>query len=343
MNRSFFALLSAAMIFSVPLASLVAAQATRPTQAQAQAAMTDPAIRTRITAQVKGRGMSQDQIRTQLKAQGYSDDVINQLLGGAGVDTTAALSEDVFAAVRSLGIMDSTVVDSLRTPFVARQRLRVKADSALLDTIGVALKNDTLRAAIQRLLISPAARRVGLDSGFALFGRDVFARQTTQFDPAVNGPRPPDYRIGFGDQFTLVLTGDVERTEHLAVTRDGWVVLRDAGQIPAANLTFDQLRATLASRLGQVYSGVRTGTTHFSVLPTRVGTNQVFVLGDVRTPNAYQISRLGTVLTALYAAGGPNDNGDARSIDVKRNNKGIARMDLYDYLLAGSSVSDARL
>jgi protein involved in polysaccharide export with SLBB domain len=341
MKRSFFALLSAAMISAVPIANQAQGQ-TRPTAAQAQAALTDPAIRARIMAQVRASGMSPDQIRAQLQAQGYSDDVINQLLGGAGADTTA-LSEDVFAAVRSLGIMDSTAVDSLRKPSMLRKHARVQADSALLDTLGVALQNDTLRAAIKRLLSSPAARRGGVDSGFALFGRDVFARQTTQFDPSINGPLPPDYRIGFGDQFTLVLTGDVERTENLAVTRDGWVVLRDAGQIPAANLTFEQLRSTLAGRLGQVYSGVRTGSTHFSVLPTRVGTNQVFVLGDVRTPNAYQVSRLGTVLTALYAAGGPNDNGDARSIDVKRNSEVIATMDLYDYLLAGSSASDVRL
>src|SRR2546430_7757582 len=57
---------------------------------------------------------SPDQIRAKLKSMGYSDDVINQIIGGAGVDTTAALSEDVFSALRSLGIMDSTAVDSLR-------------------------------------------------------------------------------------------------------------------------------------------------------------------------------------------------------------------------------------
>ena len=123
--------------------------------------MTDPAIRARIMAQVKASGMSQEQIRTQLKGQGYSDDVINQLLGGAGVDTTAALSEDVFAAVRSLGLMDSTVVDSLRNPFLLRQRLRVRADSALLDTIGLALKNDTLRAAIQLHPVPTSSSLVG--------------------------------------------------------------------------------------------------------------------------------------------------------------------------------------
>lgn len=340
MNRFVFALLLAAISVVVPE---VAVAQTRPTAAQAQAAMTDPQVRARILAQIRSSGMTPDQIRTQLKSMGYSDDVINQLVGAAAGDSTATLSDDVFAAVRSLGIMDSTALDSLRTPVLERRRMRMAADSMLLDSLGVALQNDTLRAAILRLLASPAARRIGLDSGFTLFGRDVFERRTTQFEPSVSGPLPPNYRVGVGDRFMLVFTGDFERTEELTVTPGGWVVAKDAGQIPAANLTFEQLRSTLANRLGRVYSGISAGTTRFDVLPSRVGTNQVFVLGDVKSPNSYQISRLGTVLTALYAAGGPTEKGDARSIEVQRNNRPIATVDLYDYLTTGSSASDVRL
>jgi protein involved in polysaccharide export with SLBB domain len=331
MKRLFFALLAAASVLAV----------SSPAMAQGQQA-SDPAIRARIMAEVKASGLSPDQIRSQLKAQGYSDDVINQIVGGGGADTTA-LSDDVFAAVKALGIMDSTAVDSLRTPYLNRKRARLMADSVLLDSLSFALQNDTVRAAILRILASPAARRVGADSGFILFGRDVFDRRTNQFDPSVNGPLPPEYKIGSGDQFTLVFTGDFERTENLSVTRDGWVVVRDAGQIPVAGLTFGQLRSTLGNRLGRVYSGISSGSTRFSVLPTKVGTNQVYVLGDVQAPNAYQISRLGTVLTALYAAGGPTDRGDARSIDVKRNDRVIATVDLYDYLTSGSSSGDVLL
>jgi protein involved in polysaccharide export with SLBB domain len=340
MNRIVFALLLAAMTIVVP--ETVLAQ-TNPTPAQAQAAMSDPAIRARILAQIRSSGMTPDQIRAQLKSMGYSDDVIGQLVGAAGVDTTATLSEDVFAAVRSLGIMDPTTLDSLRMPVAVRRRTRAAADSILLDSLEVALQNDTLRAAILRLLASPAARRVGSDSGFILFGRDVFERQTKQFEPSISGPLPPNYRVGVGDRFMLVFTGDFQRTEELTVTPGGWVVAKDAGQIPAANLTFEQLRTQLASRLSRVYSGISSGTTRFDVLPSRVGTNQIFVLGDVKAPNSYPISRLGTVLTALYAAGGPTEKGDARSVEVQRNNKVIATVDLYDYLTTGSSASDVRL
>jgi polysaccharide biosynthesis/export protein len=340
MNRFALTLLLAAAPVVVPD---VTAGQTRPTPAQAQAAMTDPAIRARILAQVRASGMTPDQIRTQLKAMGYPDDVINQLVGAATGDSTAVLTEDAFAAVRALGVIDSTSLDSLRGVMTQRRKMRERTDSLLLDSLSVAIKNDTVRAAIIALLTNPEARRAALDSGFTLFGRDVFDRSTRQFDPSVSGPLPPNYKIGYGDQFILTFTGDFERTEQLTVTRDGWVVAKDAGQVPVANLTFDQLRAALGGRLGRVYSGINNGSLRFSLLPTRVGTNQIYVHGDVVSPNAYQISRLGTVLTALYAAGGPSPRGDARTIEVRRANQTVATMDLYDYLTKGSSGGDVLL
>jgi protein involved in polysaccharide export with SLBB domain len=55
-----------------------------------------------------------------------------------------------------------------------------------------------------------------------------------------------------------------------------------------------------------VYSGVRRGpnaTTRFDLSVARVRANQVYVIGEVTQPGAYQISSLGTVLTALLCGG----------------------------------------
>src|SRR5437870_1155641 len=93
---------------------------TRSAAARAQAAMNDSLIRVRIAAQVKVSGMTPDQIRARLQAEGYSNDVINQIVGGSAADSVAALTPDVFDALRSLGIMDSTRLDSIRVPFLTR-------------------------------------------------------------------------------------------------------------------------------------------------------------------------------------------------------------------------------
>src|SRR5439155_11708578 len=94
------------------------------------------------------------------------------------------------------------------------------------------------------------------------------------------------------------------------------------------------------------YSGVRRGpnaTTRFDVSVVNVRANQIYVVGEVAQPGAYQISSLGTVLSALYAAGGLTDRAQLRGVEVRRQGKTIATLDLYDYLLRGDTRSDVRL
>src|SRR5207245_1351432 len=63
----------------------------------------------------------------------------------------------------------------------------------------------------------------------------------------------------------------------------------------------------------------------------------------VTQPGAYQISSLGTALTALYAAGGVTERANLRAVGVQRGGKTIATLDLYDYLLRGDTRNDVRL
>src|SRR2546425_9776781 len=53
--------------------------------------------------------------------------------------------------------------------------------------------------------------------------------------------------------------------------------------------------------------------------------NQAYVVGEVAQPGAYQISSLGTVLTALYAAGGVTERARLRAVEVRRFGKVVAR------------------
>ena len=323
MKRFKYMLFTAAMLFAV----------TDVSSAQTQPAPVDPALKDRIIAQVRSSGLTSDQIRSRLKGMGFTDGVINQILGVGGADTVALAGEFLNAA-RALGVRDSTTTDSTQAQ---------GTEQDLMASLSIAIKNDTVRNEIQRILNERSLRPVGGDSGFVVFGRDVFARKTTQFDPAVNGPLPPDYRIGSGDRFTIALSGDVNQTQDLLVGRDGMAFITGVGPITAANLTFNQLRSAVASRLATNFSGITTGRVTVTLIPTAMGTNQIFVLGDVKTPGAYPISRLGTVLTALYAAGGPSDEGNGRAVDVKRNGNIVSTVDLYDYLITGSAATDVRL
>ncbi|HEX6537020.1 MAG TPA: SLBB domain-containing protein, partial [Gemmatimonadaceae bacterium] len=184
------------------------------------------------------------------------------------------------------------------------------------------------------------------DSGFTIFGLDLFAKPTSLFEANVTGPVSDSYRLGPGDQLVLILTGDVENAYTLDVTREGFVVIPQVGQLYVANLTLGELNDLLYTRLGRVYSGIRRGagaTTHFSVSVARLRVNQVFVVGDVARPGSYRVSSAGTALSALYAAGGPTENGSLRRIEIRRGGKLVDVLDVYDYLLRGDASHDARL
>ena len=144
----------------------------------------------------------------------------------------------------------------------------------------------------------------------------------------------------------LILTGDVELAHTLEVNREGFVVIPQVGQLFVNTLTLEQLCTLLFEQLGRVYSGIRRGptaTTSFEVTVARVRTVQVYVVGEVTRPGSYQIPSVGTVLAALYEAGGPTAFGNFRNIEVRRRNDLIAQLDLYDYLLRGLARQDTRL
>jgi polysaccharide biosynthesis/export protein len=321
---------------------------TLPTPAQAQQLLqNNPSLIARLQQMITSSGLSADEIRTRLKAQGYPESLLDQYLpGGTRPDSTVVPGEDIFAAVRALGLSDTLMVDSLNAIAKPRRVSRARADSAFLDTLQRALRNDTTLVAVRALLKSRELQRQQGDSGFKVFGLDLFENETTQFDANTVVGADPNYRFGNGDQLVLFLTGDVEKSYKLVVNGQGFVVVPDVGEVEVAGKTRSQLEDLLYTRLGRVYSGVQRGPnarTRFYVDVSAMGANQIFVHGDVKHPGSYRISRAGTVMTALYKAGGPTTSGSMRGVEVRRAGQLVATLDVYDYALKGDASNDVRL
>ena len=289
------------------------AQVPSPAQAQ-QFLQQNPGLGDVIRERIQESGMTAEQIRARLAASGYPANLLDAYLGSATGSTPTP------------GALEFTAVQALGLPAVGVPRLPV----------------DTGLTAVRGSIIAPES----LAAGNYVFGVDVFKRSRTQFLPLLAGPVPPDYRVGPGDQLVLILTGDVELAYTLQVTREGFILIPQVGQVYVASLTLDQLRDQLYARLGRVYSGVKRGagaTTRFDISVANVRANQVYVVGEVVQPGAYQISALGTVLTALYAGAGVTARANLRRIEVRRLGKVVDTLDLYDYLLRGDTRSDVRL
>jgi protein involved in polysaccharide export with SLBB domain len=310
-------LVSAALLAAGAIApALVAQNPALPPPGQGQSALQqtllqNPGLADSIRMRLQSSGLTADQIRARLEASGYPATLLDAYLGSrAGGQPTATPVATELAAIEALGL----------------PAIRLPGDSLRADTGMIAVR--------------------GARSQSLVFGVDALRRSTTQFLPLLSGPVPADYKVGPGDVLVLILTGDVELAYTLPMTREGFILIPQVGQVFASQLTLDQLREVLYSRLGRVYSGVRRGptaTTRFDLSVAKVRANQVYVIGEVSQPGAYQISSLGTVLTALYAAGGVTERGNTRHIDVRRLGRPVAMFDLYDYLIRGDTRSDIRL
>jgi polysaccharide export outer membrane protein len=269
-----------------------------------------------IRRQIQQSGLSAEQVRDRLAAAGYPEALLDSYLTNSDIQAPEPTS-DILAALRALSV----------TGMAAEAVEPVNVDSGLV-----------MRPLPDRVSQSSAA-----DSELKIFGIGVFRGTTSQFQPLLAGPVPDSYRLGAGDLLVLVISGDVEIVHNLEVTRDGFILIPQVGQLYVSSLTMSQLRQALRQRLGLSYSGIRSGATRFDVTIGRLRTNQVYVVGEVVQPGAYQLASVATVLNALYAAGGPTESATLRSVSVQRSGTTIATLDLYDYLLRGSVASDITL
>jgi polysaccharide biosynthesis/export protein len=233
----------------------------------------------------------------------------------------------------------------------AKDPYQLTRDGALLlpGFAPIPLAGLTERLATLRLGVEPALRdlfirvtKLPLTKSGAValkpFGYDLFDHPISTFAPATNVPVPVNYVVGPGDELNVQLYGSKNLDLRLTVERDGRVTFPELGPITVAGQTFENARALLESRVAKQMIGV-----HASVSMGETRTIRVFVLGDAKNPGSYTISGLGTITSALFAAGGVQPIGSLRNIELKRQGQLVRRLDLYDMLIRGDTTDDARL
>ena len=167
------------------------------------------------------------------------------------------------------------------------------------------------------------------------FGYDIFGLPSSTFAPVLDVPVGPDYTLGPDDTLQIRLWGLVDGAMEFTIDREGKIFLPNIGTIFVWGLSFKDAKALIRKRLGEYYKKFQADITVGGLRTIRV-----YVVGDVTRPGGYSLSSLSTVTNALYAAGGPNKSGSMRQIKLIRNEKTVGVVDLYEYLLRGSSRND---
>lgn len=178
-----------------------------------------------------------------------------------------------------------------------------------------------------------------------VFGRNIFNTTNLTFEPGTNLPTPTNYRLGAGDQVTIDIWGTHQASIQQTISPDGAISIDGLGLVFLNGMSVEQATSYLKKELNKIYAGL-SGENPTSQIKVSLGnsrTIQVNVMGEVYQPGTYSISAFSTVFHALYSAGGVSDIGSLRNIQVVRNGKTIANVDVYDFIMHGKTKDDINL
>ena len=170
------------------------------------------------------------------------------------------------------------------------------------------------------------------------FGDNIFDTMQSSFMP-INEPNlDSSYILDFGDTLELQLIGQKNSIDKLSVKRDGSINIPEIGKLFVSGLSLDDVNKLIKAKINAVYIGVEAFITLVNIRDI-----QVLVTGNAYNPGIYTLNGNSNILNALSMAGGVDENGSYRKIDLIRDNEVIKSVDLYDVFIYGKSGFGARL
>ena len=171
-----------------------------------------------------------------------------------------------------------------------------------------------------------------------IFGSSFFNNPNINPVPSLNIATPESYELGPGDELSISIWGAAENEYSSKISREGYLKIERIGPVYLSGLSISEAKIKLKNRLSKIYSGINSNVNKVFFDLTLLNTRSIVVniTGSVVAPGTYTLSSLTSPLNALYAAGGPNENGSYREIKIIRGGKQVQSVDLYDYFVKGS-------
>ncbi len=175
-----------------------------------------------------------------------------------------------------------------------------------------------------------------------IFGASIFKDVNLTFEPNLRLATPQDYVLGPDDELLIDIYGMSEASHKVNVSPEGKIRIPNLGMVTVGGLTIAEAKRVIRAKLSTIYGGISAGNTFVSIALGDIRSITVNVIGEIVYPGSYTIPSLATVFNALYQSGGPKESGSFRDIQVIRNSKVIATIDIYDFIVYGKQ-SNLRL
>jgi len=310
----------------------------------ASAQMTEDQIIKYVQEQ-QAKGVSQEQIVFDLNKRGVTLQQLQQM-------------REKYEKQQSTGVLGNTLPSQNQASQDSRNRNveqpfnQHKAQTGFYDT---ELDNDTRDKARMQQMYNESMflfvdsiyllRQSLLPGKKEIYGHNIFKNRNMTFESSANIATPQNYKLGPGDEVIIDVWGASQNSIQQVISPDGNIMVEDLGPVYLNGKTVQEANEYIKKVFAQIYSGL-DGDNSNSSIRLSLGQNRsvlVNVMGEVENPGTYQVSSFSTVFNAIYMAGGVTEIGSLRDIRLYRNNKEVAKVDMYDYIMNGRVQDDIRL
>jgi protein involved in polysaccharide export with SLBB domain len=163
------------------------------------------------------------------------------------------------------------------------------------------------------------------------YGQHIFRDKSLQLFRTAEDAKPTKaYVLGPGDRVAVSIWGSSTVNFATEIQKDGYVQATDLPRIYMSGLTLGQAEEQLYTFLRRYYYFSKE---NYELTVSTARTLNVNIVGEVFNNGTFNVSAINTAFNALIAAGGPNDLGSVRKIQLLRAGKKPVNLDVYQYLL----------
>jgi len=219
-----------------------------------------------------------------------------------------------------------------------------KLGNQQLDIIKEELQANTKERKVENLPVAPISesRAVSIRSTTTVsstedyFGYSYLRKDISFFD---NIPTPADYRLGPGDELIISLWGETNDRQSLIINKDGLIYYENIGFINLSNHTLESAELMLTEELSRIYATLKNkeNPTKLMLALGKLKSINIYFSGQVENPGINLVHPFSDIFSAIVQAGGVNENGSLRELQLVRNNTIIAKVDFYSFFMDGEN------
>ena len=169
------------------------------------------------------------------------------------------------------------------------------------------------------------------------FGYYYLRKDISFFD---NVPTPADYRLGPGDEIIISLWGENNSRENVSLNKDGMIYYENIGFINLSNKTLESAEILLKEELSRIYSTLKDANNPTTLMLElgQLKSINIYFSGHIENPGINLVHPFSDIFSAIVQAGGVNNNGSLRAVQLIRNNQIITTVDFYSFFMNGTNT-----